>query len=159
MLNRQNGLCIGVISDTHGLLREEVKERFKGVNCILHAGDIGSPNVLQELKEIAPVYAVRGNCDREQWARDLPVCEWIEIDGKNICLIHDLQQLNIDPKVADIQVVVSGHTHQAACFEKDQVLYINPGSAGPRRFNLPVTMGFLFWKEDKWFFDIDTLKA
>lgn len=155
----QNRLCLGVISDTHGLLREEVKERLKGVDSILHAGDVGSLEIIHELKTLAPVYVVRGNCDQGYWANDLPMRELIQIEEKGIYMLHNLNQLDIIPQAADIQVVISGHTHQADCCKRDDVLYVNPGSAGPRRFNLPVTMGFLIWQDGQWQFEVQALNA
>ncbi|MBA1337178.1 MAG: putative phosphoesterase [Firmicutes bacterium] len=134
---------IGVISDTHGLLREEAVQALRGVDLIIHAGDIGSEEVIRELRKIAPVIAVRGNCDRDQWAKAYPKTEYVEIDDTRIYVLHELNWLNIDPKGAGINIVISGHSHRPKEEKKDGVLYLNPGSAGPRRFNLPVSVARL----------------
>ena len=131
---------IGIISDTHGLLREEAIHALKGVDLIIHAGDIGSLEVIEKLMEIAPVKAVRGNCDRGKWATKLPGTETVRMENKNIYVLHDLKELNIDPRKAGIDIVISGHSHRAKEERKDGILYINPGSAGPRRFKLPVSL-------------------
>jgi uncharacterized protein len=134
---------LGVISDTHGLLRPEAVEGLRGVDRILHAGDIGIPEVLTELLKIAPVTAVRGNVDREAWAQAIPSREVIEIEGISIYMLHILAELDLKPKAAGIEVVVYGHSHEPKSEVRDGVLYFNPGSAGPRRFKLPVTVGRL----------------
>jgi putative phosphoesterase len=134
---------IGVISDTHGLLRGQVKSRLQGCVMILHAGDIGGPSVLSELGQIAPVVAVRGNADTGAWARALNRVEYREIEGTHICIVHDLGTLDLDPAAAGIDVVVYGHSHQPAIEHEDGILYLNPGSAGPKRFRLPVSMALL----------------
>jgi putative phosphoesterase len=136
--------CIGVISDTHGLLRPQAIEILKGCDQIIHAGDIGSETVLAELRRIAPVTAVRGNNDTQAWARDLLETEVVQIDGRLIYVIHDIKMLDIDPVASGISVVISGHSHKPASVEKDGVLYLNPGSAGPRRFNLPLSAAKLY---------------
>ncbi len=135
--------AIGVISDTHGLLRPEAVEALRGVDLILHAGDVGSPEVLETLKEIAPVVAVRGNNDKGHWAEDLPQWEVAEVESISIYMIHDVKEIDLVPAAAGFQVVVSGHSHKPCIEERKGVLYVNPGSAGPRRFSLPVTIARL----------------
>jgi len=134
---------IGLISDTHGLLRKEAVEALRGSELILHAGDVGKPEILEELKKIAPVVAVRGNVDTEPWAMALPVTSVTEVNGVMIYMIHDVKALDLNPGAEGFQIVVSGHSHKAGKTERDGVLYINPGSAGPRRFELPVTLARL----------------
>lgn len=134
---------IGVISDTHGLLRPEAIEALRGCGRILHAGDVGTPEILQALAKIAPVTAIRGNVDTKPWARRLPRAEVVEVGGISIYMLHDLAQLDLKPEAAGFRVVVYGHTHQPEVEEKSGVLYFNPGSAGPRRFHLPVSVGRL----------------
>jgi putative phosphoesterase len=134
---------IGVISDTHGLLRPEVVKALKGVDQILHLGDVGKAAVLQELKKIAPVTAVRGNMDREGQCAKLPETEVALAEGRYIYMLHDLKKLCVDPAAAKFAAVLCGHTHVPNYYTKKDVLYFNPGSCGPRRFELPVTMGFL----------------
>jgi len=140
---------IGVISDTHGLLRPEVAEALRGVAHILHAGDVGAPEVLEELRTIAPVTAVRGNVDGDEWASALPVNEVVEIEGISIYMLHILDELDLKPKAAGFEVVVYGHSHKPSSEAKNGVLYFNPGSAGPRRFKLPVTVGRLVIDDGK----------
>jgi len=139
----KEGLRIGLISDTHGLLRPEAARALQGSAHIIHAGDIGSPAILEELARIAPVTAVRGNNDRDAWARAIRDEETLTLDGIVVHVIHDLNELAIDPAGRGIRVVVSGHSHQPLVAEKDGVLYVNPGSAGPRRFKLPVSVAML----------------
>jgi putative phosphoesterase len=134
---------IGVISDTHGLLRPEAVEALRGSDRILHAGDVGTPEILQGLAKIAPLIAIRGNVDTAPWARALPATEVIEAGGISIYMLHDLAQLDLKPEAAGFRVVVYGHSHQPKIEEKNGVLYFNPGSAGPRRFRLPVSVGRL----------------
>ncbi len=134
---------IGLISDTHGLLRPEALDALAGSERILHAGDIGGPEILAALARIAPVIAVRGNNDREAWARDIPDTAVTTVDGVSICVIHDLATLEIDPAGAGHAVVVSGHSHRPRHELRDGVHYVNPGSAGPRRFRLPIAVGRL----------------
>lgn len=132
---------IGVISDTHGLLREEALHALNRCDLIIHAGDVGSPDVITELRKIAPVSAVRGNTDIEGWAEEYPLFNVIETGNKFIYVIHEIGNINVDPKASGFHVVISGHSHRPSEEVKDGVLYFNPGSAGPRRFNLPVTAG------------------
>ena len=134
---------IGVISDTHGLVRPEAIEALDGVDMILHAGDIGDPNVLETLKLIAPVIAVRGNNDKGEWAESLPDWEVVEFGDASIYMLHDLNEMDISPTATEFQVIVSGHSHMPKVEEKRGVLYVNPGSAGPRRFKLPVSVARL----------------
>lgn len=134
---------IGVISDTHGLLRPEAVDALRGVDLILHAGDVGSPDVLATLKRIAPVVAVRGNNDKGEWANELPHWEVTKVGIVSIYMIHDVKEINLSPAAAGFQVVVSGHSHKPSIEKRKGVLYVNPGSAGPRRFSLPVTVARL----------------
>lgn len=132
---------IGIISDTHGLMRPEALDALRGSDIIIHAGDIGRPDVLGQLMAIAPVFPVRGNVDSGAWARSLPETETFVFADYSFYVLHILADIEIDPKAAGIAVVVSGHTHQPTIKDENGVLYINPGSAGPRRFTLPVTLG------------------
>ncbi len=136
-------VTLGVISDTHRLLRPKAVEALRGSDRILHAGDIGAPEILEALAKIAPVTAVRGNVDTASWARTLPETEIVEVGGVSIYVLHDLGQLDLKPEAAGFRVVVYGHSHQPKMEEKNGVLYFNPGSAGPRRFQLPVSVGRL----------------
>jgi len=136
-------VILGLISDTHGLLRPEAIEALRGSNRILHAGDVGAPEILEALAQIAPVTAVRGNIDTNSWARSLPETEVVEAGDVSIYMLHDLGQLDLKPEGAGFRVVVYGHSHRPKIEEKNGVLYFNPGSAGPRRFNLPVSVGRL----------------
>ena len=136
-------LLIGVISDTHGLLRPEVAQAFARVRLILHAGDIGNPKVINELKSIAPVVAVRGNNDKGSWARRIPESEITKIGGVRIYMVHDIKDADLDSSDDSVQVVISGHSHRPSIEQRDRVLFMNPGSAGPRRFTLPITVGRL----------------
>ena len=130
----------GLIADTHGLLRPEAARLLEGCSCILHAGDIGKPEVIDALRRIAPVHVVRGNVDRGAWARDYPDRLEVDLDGVRILMVHDENTLD-DPGQA--RVVVSGHSHRPLVRDEGDVLYVNPGSAGPRRFRLPVSLGYL----------------
>ncbi len=134
---------IGVISDTHGLLRPEVAPVLKGVERILHLGDVGKPAILDELEKIAPVTAIRGNVDREGACGKLPETDVVLIEGHYIYMLHDLKTLHLDPAAGKFAAVLYGHTHVPNCHTKKGVLYFNPGSCGPRRFELPVTVGLL----------------
>lgn len=134
---------IGLISDTHGLLRPEAVRALTGVAQIIHAGDIGGPEVLEGLRSIAPVHAVRGNNDRDAWSRPLPLRLSLSIAGVHIHVLHDLKELDSETASGGYRVVVAGHSHKAGVVERDGVLFVNPGSAGPRRFKLPVTIGYL----------------
>jgi len=134
---------VGVIADTHGLLRPEAVEALRGAARIVHAGDIGAPDVLERLAAIAPVTAVRGNNDRDAWARGLPETEALEVGGVWLYVLHDRATLDLDPRAAGFAAVITGHSHRPAVERRDGVLYFNPGSAGPRRFDLPVAVGRL----------------
>jgi len=134
---------IGVISDTHGLVRPEVFEIFKGVDLIIHAGDIGGIKVLEALETIAPVKAVRGNNDRDAWADPIPQDQVIEHGSHVLFVLHELDHLDLDPGAADFSVVIYGHSHRPLAETKNGVLYLNPGSAGPRRFSLPIALAKL----------------
>jgi putative phosphoesterase len=134
---------IGLISDTHGLLRPQALEALGGSDLIIHAGDVGKPDVLAALRKLAPVVAVRGNVDTSPWADVLPETAVAQAGSVQLYVLHDVQALDLDPAVAGFQVVVSGHSHQLGKFERNSVLYINPGSAGPRRFQLPVSVARL----------------
>lgn len=152
-------MVIGVISDTHGLLRPEALAALRGCNPILHAGDIGSADVLEQLRELAPVFAVRGNNDRERWAELLPETEVVDVQKFRLYLLHDLHTLDLDPAAAGFHAVISGHSHRAKIEEKQGVLYFNPGSAGPRRFKLPVSIGRLTLSKRKLRGEIIELKV
>ena len=142
MPSSSRSVSVGLISDTHGLLRPEALAALHGSRHIVHAGDVGDPAVLDALARIAPVTAVRGNNDTGAWARRLRRIETLEIAGTRICVVHDLAQLDRDA-AAGFQVVVAGHSHRPAKERREGVLYVNPGSAGPRRFSLPVTVARL----------------
>jgi putative phosphoesterase len=132
---------LGVISDTHALLRPEAVAALRGSDLILHAGDIGSPEVITALRAIAPVRAVRGNNDHGAWAKEFPVTDVIEAGEALIYLLHDVDELDLEPRAAGFAAVVAGHSHKPRNERKEGVLYFNPGSAGPRRFKLPIAVG------------------
>jgi uncharacterized protein len=134
-------VIVGVISDTHGLLRPEAMELLRGSEHIIHAGDIGSPGIVPELETIAPVTAIRGNVDVQAWAKRFPETEAVNLAGLLIYVIHDVNAMDLNPKAGGFAAVVSGHSHKPMQETKDGVLYFNPGSAGPRRFNLPLSIG------------------
>lgn len=134
---------VGLISDTHGLLRPQALEYLRGSDHILHAGDIVGAAILEQLAELAPLTAVRGNNDSGVWARALPETVTVTLGGVTIHILHDLKQLAIDPAAHGVGVVVAGHSHKPACEERGGVLYVNPGSAGRRRFTLPISVGEL----------------
>ena len=134
---------IGIISDTHGLLRPEAVEALIGVDHIIHAGDIGRPEVIEGLRALAPTTAVRGNVDRGEWADAHPQTEVVTLGGRSFYVLHNLDELDLDPVAAGIDVVVSGHSHRPKIETVDSVLYLNPGSAGPRRFTLPIALATL----------------
>jgi putative phosphoesterase len=139
---------IGLISDTHGLVRPQALAALAGSKLIIHAGDIGSPDVLDALGRIAPVYAVRGNVDRGDWARPLPTTEVVEVGRHSLYVLHELESLDLDPSAAGFTAVVYGHSHRPRVQRKGDVLYVNPGSAGPRRFSLPVAVARLTLNDD-----------
>lgn len=134
---------VGVVSDTHGLLRPEAMKALKGVELIIHAGDIGPPEILAALERLAPVLAVRGNTDRGDLARRLPRTRVVELAGMHLYVLHNLYELDLDPAAAGFTGVIYGHSHEPHLERKNGILYLNPGSAGPRRFTLPVTLALL----------------
>lgn len=137
------GMIVGVIADTHGLLRPEAVAALRGSDLIVHAGDVGRPEILEELAQIAPVVAVRGNVDHGPWAQKLHMTEVVEAGPYTLYVLHDLESLAIDPAAAGFDAVISGHSHRPALEKRSGVLYMNPGSAGPRRFSLPISLGRL----------------
>ena len=133
-------VSVGLISDTHGLLRPQAVAALQGSDLIIHAGDIGKPEILIELERLAPVTAVKGNIDKAAWSANLPSTAVVEAGPASIYVIHNIDDLELDPAAAGFRVVISGHSHKPVQTERSGVLYINPGSAGPRRFHLPVTV-------------------
>jgi uncharacterized protein len=131
---------VGLISDTHGLLRPEAVSALRGSDLIIHAGDVGNPDIIDQLQAVAPTYAVRGNVDTQNWAKALPLFETVEIGAQKFAVIHEIAQFAPDP-ARTLAAVIYGHSHQPLIETKDGLLYINPGSAGPRRFRLPVSVG------------------
>ena len=138
---------IGVVSDTHGLVRSALIHALSDVELIVHAGDIGGPQVLEALRACAPVVAVRGNMDGGPWARGLQASEVVEVDGSLLYVLHDAGELDLDPGAAGFRAVISGHSHRPSLDEREGVLYLNPGSAGPRRFRLPASAAILNLRE------------
>jgi putative phosphoesterase len=136
-------LRVGVLSDTHGLLRAEARAFLVGCDYIIHGGDIGSAEILQDLESLAPLIAVKGNNDKQPWAAHLPETDMVRLGGAFVYVIHDLAQLDLEPVAAGIQAIVSGHSHKPMIVEREGVCYLNPGSCGPRRFSLPVSVGEL----------------
>ncbi len=141
---------VGVISDTHGLLRPEALLALRGVHLIIHAGDVGAPEILTQLKAIAPVFAVRGNVDTQPWALKLPMTNVVQASGASLYVLHNLRDLDLKPEESGFDAVITGHTHQADQHELAGVFYLNPGSAGPRRFQLPVTLAILELSTKPW---------
>jgi uncharacterized protein len=150
----RNPKTIGLISDTHGLLRPQALRALEGSDLIIHAGDVGDPKILEALKTLAPVFAVRGNVDTDAWALALPETEVIETDPATIYVLHDVHALDLDPAAAGFHIIVSGHSHKPSRTEHGGVLFLNPGSAGPRRFDLPVTAALLHLDQRPWKFDL-----
>jgi putative phosphoesterase len=146
----RNATSIGLISDTHGLLREEALRALEGSELIIHAGDVGNLEIIETLRAIAPVIAVRGNVDTEGWASALSETEVVETGAATIFVLHDAHALDLNPAAAGFHIIVSGHSHKPSRTEHDGVLYINPGSAGPRRFQLPVTIARLNLAQTPW---------
>jgi putative phosphoesterase len=140
---------VGLISDTHGLLRPEALDFLAGCDHIVHGGDIGGPDILERLASIAPLTVVRGNNDSAAWARSIPDTARLELGSVSLYVIHDLKTLAIDPAAAGVRVVVSGHSHKPSCVERGGVLYVNPGSAGKRRFSLPIAAGELLLEDGR----------
>jgi putative phosphoesterase len=136
-------MLVGIISDTHGLLRPEALAALRGSEMIVHAGDVGDPAVLERLREIAPIFAVRGNIDAQPWAASLPATATVTANGQKIYVLHDLSQLAVNPAEAGLAAVVFGHSHKPSVENRDGIVYLNPGSAGPRRFRLPATLARL----------------
>lgn len=149
ILNKQIKI-VGLISDTHGLLREEAVRALRGADLILHAGDVGAPEILEALGTLAPVMVVRGNIDTAEWAQTLPTTAVAEVGPGMIYILHNLHDLDLNPAAGGFRAVVSGHSHQPGKSERDGILYINPGSAGPRRFQLPVTVARLDVGRHRW---------
>jgi uncharacterized protein len=141
---------IGLISDTHGLMRQEALTALKGVDLIIHAGDVGKPEIIEQLRLVAPVVAVRGNIDKGDWASKLPMTAVAEAHSALIYVLHDIQKLDLDPAAAEFNIVVSGHSHKPSRTERSAVMYPNPGSAGPRRFKLPITVARLNLRRSPW---------
>ena len=137
---------IGVISDTHGLVRKSVLKSFKGVDLIVHAGDVGEPKVLDTLQTVAKVHPVRGNVDVGKWTNNLPLTEVVEVGQVYLYVLHDLGSLELDPAAAGFNAVISGHSHIPMIEKRDDILYLNPGSAGPKRFDYPISIAFLYIK-------------
>ena len=151
---------VGLISDTHGLLRPEALAALRGSDLIIHAGDIGDAEILRQLRAIAPVVAVRGNVDTAGWTSQLPMTAVVEASPAVIYVLHNIGDLDLDPAIADLNIVVSGHSHQPSQSFQSGVLYINPGSAGPRRFKLPVTVARITLSQKPWMVDfIDLLSG
>jgi putative phosphoesterase len=134
---------LGIISDTHGLLRPQALAALAGVDLIIHAGDVGDPKILRQLERLAPVHAVRGNVDRGDWAADLPLTRVVEVGDVTLYVLHELFCLDLDPAAAGLSAVIFGHSHRPHLEHKNGVLYLNPGSAGPKRFTLPVTLALI----------------
>lgn len=155
----KNPTRIGLISDTHGLLRDEAVRALRRSELIIHAGDVGKPEILEALKALAPVVAVRGNIDSGPWTSDLPETAAARAGSVSIYVLHDLNALDLDAAAAGFHIVVSGHSHKPLRTERGGVWYINPGSAGPRRFNLPVTLARLDLSEKPWELDFVDLQA
>jgi uncharacterized protein len=141
---------LGVISDTHGLLRPEALVALAGSDLIIHAGDVGKPEILAELKAIAPLFVVRGNVDNGDWANQLPTKEIVEFSGSTIYILHNLHELDVDPDAAGFAAVITGHSHKVHEYRKGKVLFLNPGSAGPQRFDLPITVARLHVEKMQW---------
>ncbi len=137
---------IGVISDTHGLVRKSVLKSFKGVDLIVHAGDVGGPKVLDTLQAVAKVHPVRGNVDGGKWAENLPLTDVVQVGQVYLYVLHDLDTLELDPAAAGFNAVISGHSHIPKIDKIDDILFLNPGSAGPKRFNYPISIAFLYIK-------------
>ena len=140
---------VGLIADTHGLLRPEALELLRGSDVIVHAGDVGRPEILTELARLAPLTAIRGNVDTASWAQSLPETAMLQLgDGALVHVVHNIDDLDLDPVAAGVVAVISGHSHKPASSQRDGVLYVNPGSAGPRRFSLPISVGRLLVEGD-----------
>jgi len=137
---RNDDLLVGVISDTHGLLRPEALDALRGSDLIIHAGDVGRPELLEPLRALAPLHVVRGNVDHGAWAAALPMTAHVDVGGLSFHVLHNIAELDLDPPAIGLAAVVYGHSHQPSIETRDGVLWLNPGSAGPRRFTLPITL-------------------
>jgi uncharacterized protein len=145
-----NATRLGIISDTHGLLRQAARDALRGSDLIIHAGDVGKPEILEALRAIAPVVAVRGNVDTGNWAYRLPKTAIVEAGSARIYILHNLRELEIDPAAAGFHIVISGHSHKPSRAERAGVMYLNPGAAGPRRFSLPISLARLDLANSPW---------
>ena len=152
-------MTVGVISDTHGVLRPEATRALQGVELILHAGDVGNSGVLDALRAISPTVAIRGNVDTGEWANALPETEVVEVGQLHVYMLHDLARLDVDPHAAGFAAVISGHTHRPHAEVRNGVLFLNPGSAGPRRFNLPLAVARLEVSGDRLTHEIIELRV
>jgi len=152
-------IVVGVISDTHGLLRPEALSALRGVDLIIHAGDVGDPEIIEELRRLAPTFVVRGNIDKAHWADALPMTEVVEVGGRLFYVLHDISQLDLDPAAAGFAAVVFGHSHVPSVETRDGVLFLNPGSAGPRRFKLPIAVARVGVSRERLHPEILTLQA
>jgi putative phosphoesterase len=152
-------LLVGVVSDTHGLLRPEVLDALAGCDHILHAGDVGDAEILRQLKNLAPVFAVRGNTDRRGPTSELPLTQVIELGGLHLYMLHEINKLDLKPAAAGFAAVIYGHSHSPAAETRGKVLYFNPGSCGPRRFSLPVSLGLLRIRAGKLEAELVTLNS
>ena len=141
---------VGLISDTHGLMRQQALTALQGSDLILHAGDVGKPGIIEQLRALAPVVVVRGNIDKGAWASQLPMTAVAKAGPVLIYVLHDIHQLDLDPVAAEFNIIVSGHSHKASHTERSGVMYLNPGSAGPRRFRLPITIARLDLRRSPW---------
>lgn len=155
----QGSITVGVISDTHGLLRREATDALKGSDLIVHAGDVGGTDILEQLRTIAPTYAVRGNVDTGAWAKALPITEVVDVGQLQLYVLHDLATLDLDPRAAGFAAVISGHSHRPSAEVRHGVLYLNPGSVGPRRFTLPIAMARLHVAGDRLSHEMIALKV
>ncbi len=143
-------MILGLVSDTHGLLRDSAVRALGGSELILHAGDVGDPQILETLRKIAPVVPVRGNVDTQEWCAELPLTATVEADGVRIYVLHDVKQLSASALPEGTSIVVSGHSHKPNQTERDGILFVNPGSAGPRRFQLPIMVARLDLRRTPW---------
>lgn len=149
-LGTKLGPRLGIISDTHGLLRPEALAALRGSDLIIHAGDVGAPDIIEKLEAIAPVFVVQGNIDNDPWAHQWPETQIVETDHAAIYVLHDVHKLDLNPAAAGFQIVVSGHSHQPSCTYRQGAMFINPGSAGPRRFKLPICLARLDLNAQPW---------
>ena len=156
-MDRHSSKRVGVISDTHGLVRAEALEALQGCDLIVHAGDIGGADVLQALQRIAPTCAVRGNNDRDAWGMSLPLTEVVSVGERHLYLVHQIDDLDVDPAAGGFAAVIFGHSHKPLVEWREGVLYLNPGSAGPRRFKLPISLGRLRISGDEVQYELVTL--